>query len=40
MVNMHMHSLNVYMSELPLNMTTSLLFSPPLASISTKEGPH
>jgi hypothetical protein len=25
MVNMHMHSLNVHMSELPLNVTTSLL---------------
>jgi hypothetical protein len=33
---MHMHSVNVHISELPLNMTST----PPLASIATKEGPH
>jgi hypothetical protein len=26
MVNMHMHGLNVHINQLPLNMTTSLLF--------------
>jgi hypothetical protein len=43
MVNMHMHGLNVHINKLPLNMTTSLLFlhfSPPLASIATKERLH
>jgi hypothetical protein len=43
MVNMHMHGLNVHIDQLPLNtlnVTTALLFlhfSPPLASIATKE---
>jgi hypothetical protein len=45
-VNMHMHGLNVHIDQLPLNtlnVTTALLFlhfSPPLASIATKERLH
>jgi hypothetical protein len=44
-VNMHMHGLNVHIDQqLPLNVTSdnfsSQHFSPPLASIATKERPH